>query len=152
MRLRELTPAKFTLTATVVAVTFAGCGGSGDKGLSKGDLTKQANAICATHGKAIDIAAAKVLAGGKLPTPQAFGKLATQTIIPQYTAQVSQLKALKASSDLARPYGEWLKDSEALLQKIKMNPMLIQSAASFKSVNSQSDALGLSKDCDAGPS
>jgi len=153
MELRNKMSSNLGFTAAIATATVAGCGGGGGGGgLSQADLVKKANTICKGHHNTITIAASKVLAGGKLPTPQAFGKLARQTIVPEYTAQVSELRTLKASGDFAGRYKKWLKDSETTAMRMKMNPMIISNSASFTAVNGQSDSLGLSKDCHVGPS
>lgn len=138
--------------ATIV-LAVAGCGGDDDKssGLSKQELVKQANPICKRHFDRISAAASKLLAGGQLPNPREFGKLAQGTIIPEYTAQIKELRALKPSDDVADAYRKWLADSDSTRAKIEQNPSLVSSPASFRAVNGEADKLGLSKQCHIGP-
>ncbi len=133
--------------AGILAVTACG----GDEGPTKAEFVKQANAICKEHRDKTSAAAAQLLAGGELPRPQDFGRLAQETIIPEYTAQISELRPLEPPADLDDEYRAWLADSEALSAKIKQNPALIQNPNSAAAVNRQSRALGLSGSCDVGP-
>ncbi len=138
------------MTATaMVALVSAGCGGS--SGLSKQELAKKANAVCKPHFERTVAAAQKVLAGGRLPTPQQFGQLAMGTIIPEYAAQIKQLRELKPSKDVKPAYEKWLADSDATRAKMQENPAVIQNGATFASVNAQAGKLGLSKQCYVGP-
>jgi hypothetical protein len=142
------------LTATGVVALFAagGCGGGGgDDGPSSAQFVAHANAVCKRHYVKISAAASKVLAGGRLPDPRQFGKLAQGTIIPEYRAQISELGPLKASSDRAAAYRTWLADSRALESRLEGNPALIQNAKALAPVNTQADALGLSSNCHVGP-
>lgn len=153
-RLRNTMPTGLTATALTafVLVAATGCGSSDDSGLSKADLVKQADPICKRHAKTITAAANKVIAGGKLPKPREFGALANKVIIPQIDAQVKELRALDPADDVSGDYKKWLDDTEALLGKLKQNPMLITNPANFAKVNQQADALGLARECHAGPS
>jgi hypothetical protein len=139
------------LTSLVLAV--AGCGSSSSSsGLSKSALASKAGAICKRRSDAITAAASKVLAGGKLPSRKQFGQLAFGTIIPQTTAEASELSALKPQSSLTTSYHQWLASMRADVAKMKQNPVIIQNKASFVTVNGQARALGLSSACDLGPS
>jgi len=145
--------------AATIALALGGCGDdkktssdSASTGLSRAELVKQANAICKPHFEKISAGASKVLAGGKLPNPRAFGKLAQQTIVPQYTAQIAELRALKPGDDTTADYRAWLAESDATLAKVKAMPPLITDAANFKTVNAKADKLGLSMQCHVGPS
>ncbi|MDQ6750256.1 MAG: hypothetical protein M3Z33_05840 [Actinomycetota bacterium] len=149
MKLRTTCRAGATLTI-VMASVVAGCGGGG--GLSKGELVKQANTICKRHNDTITAAASKVLAGGRLPSREEFGKLAVGTIVPEYSAQIKELRKLEAGGSLTKPYKGWLDDSESVRAKVQQNPSLIMSAANFSPVNQQADKLGLSRSCHVGPS
>ncbi|MDQ3630595.1 MAG: hypothetical protein M3417_04830 [Actinomycetota bacterium] len=138
------------MLATAIGVlAVAGCGG--DDGPTKAEFVEQANAVCKEHRDKTSAAAAKLLAGGKLPSPQQFGRLAQETIIPEYTAQISELRPLEPPAELADDYRAWLADSEALSTRIKQNPALIQNPDSAAAVNRQARALGFSGSCDVGP-
>lgn len=138
--------------AALVALTMAGCGSSGSSGLSKSKLVSKVDAICKTHNVVITAAASKMLAGGKLPSPKAFGRLAFGTIIPQTSVEITSLSALKPQSSLDGPYKTWLSELRADLAKMKANPVIIQSSASFVTVNHEAKAQGFSSNCDVGPS
>lgn len=143
----------FAAAATTLALGLAGCGqaGSSSSGLSRADLVKRADPICKRHFEKIATAANKVLAGGRLPNPREFGRLAQQTIIPEYTRQISELRTLKPADDAAPRYKSWLDASDATLARIKSNPALITDATNFKGVNAQGDRLGLATQCRVGP-
>lgn len=111
----------------------------------------EANAICKQHSDPIAAAASELLAGGKLPTPEAFGKLASETIIPEYSAQVSELQDLSPPGELADAFDIWLSDSEATLAEITDDPMTITDPTNFTDVNQEADQVGLSSDCHVGP-
>jgi hypothetical protein len=136
----------------LLALTMAGCGSSASSGLSKSKLASKVDAICKTHNVVISAAASKMLAGGKLPSPKAFGKLAFGTIIPQTSKEISSLSALKPQSSLSRPYQTWLAELRADVAKMKTNPVIIQSSSSFVTVNHAATAQGFSSNCDVGPS
>ncbi len=137
-------------SAAVVATAVAGCGGS--SGLSESELKSQVDGICKKHNEVITAAASKALAGGNLPSPRVFGKLAAETIVPEYSRQVDELSALTPGSDQSNAYERWLSDSKATRDKLKGDPAIIANGAGFKSVNSQSDALGFARACHIGPS
>ncbi|MDQ6605273.1 MAG: hypothetical protein M3Z06_01840 [Actinomycetota bacterium] len=135
--------------AALIVLAVAGCGSS-SSGLSKAALQTKGDAICKKHTDVITAAASKLLAGGKLPSPAKFGKLAFGTIIPQYTAQIGELSALKPEAKLATSYKQWLTASRAVVAGMKRNPVSIQSSAPYVAVNNEAKALGLSS-CHAGP-
>jgi hypothetical protein len=142
--------AAFAVVATLAAGA-AGCGNSDDSGPSKADFVKNANAVCARHHSKISAAAATLLAGGKLPSPQQFGRLAQGTIIPEVSKQITELRAVKPSKDEATADRRWLDDSQALKDKLQRNPALIQNPKALAGVNGQADRLGLSSNCHIGP-
>ena len=133
----------------VAALAAAGCGG--DDGPTRGEFVKDANAICKRHYVKISEAASKLLAGGQLPSPQEFGRLAMGTIIPEYTAQIRELEDVEAPEEQSEAYETWLNDSEALRARLQENPTLIQRPQALSAVNDQADRLGLSRDCHIGP-
>lgn len=147
-----------------MALAIAGCGssksstssgsttgsGSASTGLSKAALVSSADAICKRHSAVITAGSQKMLAGGKLPTPATFGKFAMGTVIPQTSAQIQELSALKPSASEASSYDQWLASLRTTVAKMKQNPVVIQNSANFKTVNGQATALGL-KACQVGP-
>jgi hypothetical protein len=140
--------------ATVVGVTAAAlavgsCGG--EDGPTKAEFTKEANAVCKRHYVKISAAASKLLAGGKLPTPREFGQLAMGTIIPEYSAQIRELRDVEPPEKRSEAYEIWLKDSDSLRGRLQENPALIQQPRALSAVNGQADRLGLSRDCHIGP-
>lgn len=128
----------------------AGCGGSDSTALSRAALIKKGDAICKRHHEVTTAAASKVLAGGSLPSPAVFGKLASETIIPQYTAQISELAALKPAKPAAG-FKAWLADSRATKAQMERNPRIIADPAAFQRVNGEARGLGFSPDCNLGP-
>jgi len=145
------------LTLLVVASSVflvASCGDDddgGQAGPTKAQLVQKANAICKRHNDKIAAASSKVLAGGRLPTPKQFGKLAMGTIVPEYSAQVQELSRLKPPDEVAGAYRSWLDESRSTRAMIAKDPSLITNPNSFKGVNRKSDELGFSKACHVGP-
>lgn len=131
-----------------LCVAISGCGG-GD-GLSRAELIKKVDPVCKRHNATITVAASKVIAGGKVPRPAAFIKLAKETIFPEYSAQIDALSKLKPSSDLAGNYEAWLGDSRATAMRVKRNPAILTTPATFERVNGEAKALGFT--CNVGPS
>lgn len=140
-----------TVGVTLIALVLAGCGSSAPSGLSRSALVSKVDAVCKQHNEIVTAAASKVLAGGQLPTPAKFGKLAHQTIIPQYGIQINKLSSLKPQAKLASSYNAWLTDSRATLARMQQNPAVIQSSANFSAVNRQAVALGFGSNCHVGP-
>lgn len=141
----------------LAGASVAGCGGSGGgsksgSGASKAETVKRANAVCKRHKSQISAAASKLLAGGKLPNPRQFGKLAHQTIIPQTQAQVGELAALEPPAEMSGAYAKWLGDQRALVAKSMQNPAAITNPKTFATVNAEARQLGLSDACQGGPS
>ena len=134
----------------VVAVAATGCGDD-EKGVSKAQFVKRADTVCKRHYSVISAAAAKVLAGGKLPSRREFGKLAMGTIVPQYTAQIAELGEVEAPEASKAQFAKWLKDSEAVRGQIMADPSKVANPQVFASVNGQADRLGLSRECHVGP-
>ena len=139
-------------TVAVVAAIVAGltaCGGEDSP--SNEEFVAQANTICERHHARISAEASKVLAGGDLPTPREFGELARGTIIPEYSAQIEELRALEPSEDKAEEFRSWLDDSAQLKNSLQRNPALIQNPRTLEPVNAQVDRLGLASECRIGP-
>ena len=132
-----------------------GCGGGGGKsssgGLTKAELVKKGNAVCKRHNEKIAVAASKVLAGGRLPSPKQFGELAMGTIVPEYSAQLQELGRLKPPSEVADAYRGWLQQSRGTRARITKDPRVITNPTAFKSVNGKADKLGFAKECHVGP-
>jgi hypothetical protein len=143
-RLLRTSRAAAVLLALVVT---AACGG----GPSKPEFLQEANAVCAEHRETIEAAASQVLAGGQLPTPEQFGRLAMETIIPELTAQLEELRELDAPEDVAEDVEAYLENADEAVDGIKQDPSLITDAASFQSVNQQAAGIGLSDACNIGP-
>jgi hypothetical protein len=138
--------------ASLLVLALAGCGSSGSSGLSKPALVSHVNSICKRHTDVITAGASKLLAGGKLPSGRKFAQFAFGIIVPQTAAEINQASALKPQSSLTSAYKQWLATLRADLAKIRQNPVIVQSSASFVTVNHQAKALGFSSACDVGPS
>ena len=132
----------------VVAALAVGATGCGEDERTNADFVKDANAVCKRHYATISAAASKLLAAGKLPAQ--YGKLARTTIMPQYTAQIDELRDVEATESKKAAYDKWLTDSEALAARLKANPMIIQRPRRLASVNGQGDKLGLAAECHIG--
>ena len=132
-----------------IAAGFAGCGG--DDAPTNEEFVAQANAICQEHHANITEEASKVLAGGNLPSPREFGELARGTIIPEYNAQIEELRALEPSEEKAEQFGAWLDDSTELKNRLQANPVMIQNAQALEPVNAEAERLGLADECHIGP-
>ncbi|MBW3654239.1 MAG: hypothetical protein KY433_11815 [Actinobacteria bacterium] len=129
---------------------MTGCGGEDSP--SNEEFVAQANRICERHHARISAEASKVLAGGDLPSPREFGELARRTIIPEFSAQIEELRALEPSEDKAEEFRSWLADSTQLKNRLERNPALIQNPQALQQVNAQVGQLGLADECRVGPS
>jgi len=141
--------ARAATVVALIALGVAGCGGDG--GPDAGAFVARANTVCKRHYVKISAAASRLLAGGKLPGPREFGVLANGTIIPEYRAQLTELRKLEPSGDKATAYRAWLDASDALKGRLVSNPALIQDAGQLAAVNAESDRLGLASECHIGP-
>ena len=136
------------IAAVVAAGVLAGCG---DEGPSREEFAREANAVCKRHYDKITAEASKLLAGGRLPNPREFGRLAQQTIIPEYSAQIRELRDVEPPEDLADDYDAWLQESQALRAMLARNPALIQQPRNLAGVNARAERLGLGQECRVGP-
>lgn len=134
------------LVVAVGAVVAAGCG---EQGPSREEFVQSANQICQRHQAPIREAAGRLLAGGELPNPREFMQLARGTIIPEISAQVSELQRLQAPEELSPQYEGYLEMAASARQQIMQDPSAIQNPANFQDVNQQAQQLGLS--CRLGP-
>lgn len=135
----------------VVAVTVGLTACGGDDAPSNEEFAARADAICKRHHANITAEASKVLAGGNLSSPREFGELARGTIIPEYSAQIEELRALEPSEDKAEAFRSWLDDSAELKDTLEANPAMIQNAQALESVNAEAGRLGLADECRIGP-
>lgn len=135
-------------TALVVLLLLLGCSGGG---VNREDFLQQANASCSDHREKIEAAASKVLAGGSLPDPQQFGRLAQETIIPELTAQFNELRRLDPPSDLAGRVEEYVSQGDGVVARLKQDPSLITDGANFTDLNGKASQIGLSDACHVGP-
>ena len=145
-RARRSAPA---IATVVVLGLVGGCGD--EEGRPKADFVRDVNAICKRHNDRISAAANKLLAGGNLPAPREFGRLVRGTILPEYTAQIRELRAVDPSLDEADAYKAWLDDSQALRDMLESRPALIQQQKALADVNAGANRLNLSEECRIGP-
>jgi hypothetical protein len=131
-----------------VLLALSACSSGGP---SRAEFVKQANSVCAQHRETIEAAASQVLAGGSLPDPQQFGRLAQETIIPELTAQFAELDDLEPPDDLADDVMSYVSDGEAVVDKLRQDPSLITDAANFTGLNDKATQVGLSDACNVGP-
>lgn len=132
-------------------VLMVGAAGCGDGGPARADFLQGANATCGEHREKIEAAASKVLAGGSLPSPEQFGRLAQETIIPELTAQFRELGELARPEDLADDVDAYLAQGEGVLQQIRRDPSFLADATNFTAVNDRASQIGLSDTCHVGP-
>ena len=147
--IRRCTRRATAAVVVAIAAGIAGCGG--DDGPSNEEFVADANEICERHYAKISAEASKVLAGGNLPSPREFGELARGTIIPEYSAQLEELRALEPSEDKEEQFRSWLDDSTQLKNTLDANPAMIQNAQALVPVNAEADRLGLADECHIGP-
>lgn len=146
MRLRG---ARATGVAVAVgAVVAVGCGG--DEGPSQEEFVQQAGAICERHTAPIREAAGRLLAGGELPDPREFMQLTQQTIIPELTAQVNELRQLEAPEGQSEEFQQFVEASAAARERIAQDPRALTNPSNFEQVNQQAQQLGL-PECRIGP-
>ncbi|HEV2819352.1 MAG TPA: hypothetical protein VGW11_02490 [Solirubrobacteraceae bacterium] len=146
MRLRG---ARTTGVAVAVgAVVAAGCGG--EEGPTQEEFAQQANAICERHTAPIREAAGRLLAGGELPDPREFMQLTRETIIPELTAQVNELRQLEAPEAQSEEFQRFVESSAAARERIAQDPRALTNPSNFEQVNQQAQQLGLSQ-CRVGP-
>ena len=132
------------------AIAAAGCGGGGP---SEEEFTEQANAVCKRHYGEISAATRKLLVRRDVPSPREFRRLGERTIVPEYRAQIRELRMVQAPDDKKNAYSAWLEDSDALADDLRSHPaLIIQEPKMLADVNDQADSLGLSTQCHIGPS
>ncbi|WP_026911298.1 hypothetical protein [Patulibacter minatonensis] len=132
------------------ALVLAGCGGSDDdKGLSKADYIKQADAICQKGDDAQNKALQSALQalGTDSPSAEQQAKLASEIAVPNIENQLKEIKALgtpKESGDEAKALLTSLEDATA---KVKADPSTIVNDGSgpspFADANAKAKAFGL---------
>ena len=149
MRTGQGAPRASALAAAVALGVLVGCGG--DEGPTRGEWLREANAVCKRHNDRITRAASEVLAGGNVPDRRAFGRLARETILPEYAAQIRELRAVEAPADQAADYDAWLDESQALHAMLERNPVIIQQPRALAAVNRGANRLALSDECRIGP-
>lgn len=138
-----------TLTAAaigLVALLASACGG----GVTTDQFISEANAVCEEHRGNIEEAASEVLGGGQMPSPQEFGQLAQETIIPETRQQLDELAQLEVPEDMASDVEAYLSAARDTLDQIEQNPAMIQDPANLSDINQQADELGLSQACHIG--
>ena len=129
-----------------VALLAAGCGSSGDKGLSKAEFLKQGNAVCAKGNAEINAAGKKL--GSARPSRAVLVKFATDTIIPNVEQQINGVAALKPPKADKSTVDALVASARQALAKIKANPALAITSGSqdpFAASNKQANAYGLTK-------
>jgi hypothetical protein len=102
------------LVTAALATGVAGCGGSSSSGLSKADLAKQVNAICANYN-------AKIKA---VPQPSDIATNATSAatffdkVAPLFDESLTKFKALKPADSVKSQYDDFLTKVGALASVI----------------------------------
>jgi len=129
-----------------------GYGGEGGAGPTAEDFRAQAEQVCRDRRATIEEEASKLLAGGQLPSPEEFGRLANETIIPEVTAQLEELRNIEPPEDVADDFEAYLSQAEQMVQGLRQDPSPLMDAANFQELNEKADAVGLPDACDIGPS
>jgi hypothetical protein len=132
-----------------IALVLAGCGGGDDKGLSKADYIKQADAICQKGDDATNKAlqAALQALGTDKPTDEQQAKLAADVAVPNVETQLTALKALGKPKDGGDEVDAMVKALEDATAKVKADPTLLtndgSSESPFADANAKAKAFGL---------
>ncbi|CAN5626565.1 hypothetical protein BH24ACT26_BH24ACT26_02990 [soil metagenome] len=141
--------ARWVAAAALLALGVVACG---DSGPSREDFAAEANPICERHTETIAEAAGEVMAGGQLPDPKEFGRLAQETIIPELTQQFQELEEVEVPEDLSEEYEVFLERGDQVVEDIQADPSLVTDPSNFQEINQNVDELGLSRTCYVGPS
>jgi type IV pilus biogenesis protein CpaD/CtpE len=146
------TRAVASLAVAALAVAGLAACGSDDSdstsALSTDDFVSQTNAICKEKGGEIDKAASEFT---KAPAGADLRGFVKDTVLPQYSAQIGQIQALDAPSDISDDVDTWLTDSLATRDAVGDDPTAVLTPDAFTKVNQEADDLGLGADCQAGP-
>lgn len=139
--------------AAVGALALAGCGGGGDKTLSKSELDSKGNAIC----KAGDEKIAKVPQPSGLEDTAAVGAY-FKAILPLGRQFIDDLEALKPPKDLKSDYDSFIASNrttqhtvEQLItaadanDKAKVSSLIDSSETKGKATDAKATALGLTE-------
>jgi hypothetical protein len=96
--------AKIAGSLSLVVLAGAGCGGGGDKALSKAEFVKQGNAACQRYHDATQ----------KIGDPQSLDDIARMTpkVQAEFNKMVAELKGIKPPSDLNADYDKLLAAAE----------------------------------------
>ncbi|MDP9021575.1 MAG: hypothetical protein M3N57_02530 [Actinomycetota bacterium] len=138
-----------TLVALAVAVVAAACGDNG--GLSRDEFIQQANEICQEHRSNIEAAASEILAGGQMPSPEEFRRLAQETIIPETRQQLEEIGEFEPPDEFADEVDAYVTGGEEFLNRMEEDPSIIQDPGNAADVNQAADEIGLSPACRIGP-
>ncbi len=138
-----------TLVALVFAVVAAACGDNG--GLSRDEFIQQANEICQEHRSNIEAAASEILAGGQMPSPEEFGRLAQETIIPELREQFEEIGELEPPEELADEADAYVTAGQEFLDRMQEEPSVVQDPGNAAEINQAADEAGLSPACHIGP-
>jgi hypothetical protein len=89
---------------SLLALVLAGCGGGGDKALSKADFVKQGNAACQGYHDATQ----------KIGDPKSLDDIATMTpkVQAEFDKLIAKLKKIKPPSNLSADYDKLLASAE----------------------------------------
>ena len=131
-----------------VALLAAGCGSSGDKGLSKAEFLKQGNAICAKGNAEINAAGKKIFGPARRPSRAAGLKFATDTLVPKVGQQINDIAALKPPKADKNTVDALIAGVRQAFAKVKAHPALALASGAhdpFADANKKANAYGLTK-------
>jgi len=137
--------------ALVIGVIVAGCGSSGDgdstadKGdattattaaITKAELIKKADAICAKSGKEseVDYAAfvkENKIPKGKEPSPAQFAEIGEEILIPVLQQSVDEIRALGAPAGDEAEVTAYLAGVEEAIEKVEKDPKTAKSPSTL---------------------
>lgn len=153
MRLKK---SVFVIVAALAVSGLVACGDDDDStesttaALSDTELVSQAEAICKEHNDAITAGFEEEGITGN-PDEVEVRALVKDYVLPQYTAWIGRQETLEPPEDLAADWDTWIADSTAARDAIKDDANAAFDPSQFETVNGEAGALGLGKDCIAGP-
>ena len=144
-------PAALALTTLALSAAALGCGGDDEEPLSKAEFIKQGDAICKKSGDKVDAAAEKQFADlgrGETPSPSEIEAFAEETLVPEVSGQLEDLRELPAPEGDEDRVNEIFDAAEEALGKVEDDPavLLEQGGDPFESANELASDYGF-KEC-----
>jgi hypothetical protein len=124
----------FLLIGVIAAISLvAGCGGSDDQSLTKAEFTKQADAICTTAIKKIQVGFGEATQNSTPGSNEnaAATKFATEVVVPAYQEQIDGIRALEAPTGDEKQVDAMLAAMQQGLDEGKQQPLALIRTESF---------------------